>query len=76
MRASALKLRRELIGALRHADDGASVRIIAEMPAMSRWLNVDGDARAHQIGDDAGLQVGEGEHESGSAPKSLECPRR
>ena len=53
-----------MIGALRRTDDGAE-RADHRQDAGDVALveDVDGNARAHQIGDDAGLQIGEGEHE-------------
>ena len=55
-----------MIGALGRADDGAE-RADHRKDARDVALveDVDGDARAHQIGDDAGLQVGEGQHQIG-----------
>ena len=55
-----------MIGALGRADDGAERADHRENARNVALVeDVDGDARAHQIGDDAGLQVGEGQHEIG-----------
>src|SRR5207302_8350696 len=54
----------QLVGTRRRADDGterADHRENAGEVALVE--DVDGDARAHEIGDDTGLQVGEGQHE-------------
>ena len=56
----------QLIGALRRADDGAERADHRENARdIALVEDVDGDARAHQIGDDIRLQVGEGQHEIG-----------
>ena len=74
---SRFKARCELIGTLRRTDDGterADHRQNAGDVALIE--DVDRNAGAHQIGDDAGLQVGEGEHEVGLERKDLWNVRR
>ena len=77
-REALFKVARELIGALGRADDGAERADHREDAGdVALVEDVNGDARAHQIGDDVGLQVGEGEHEIGLERREFsECPRR
>jgi hypothetical protein len=72
MRKARFKALRQLLGALGGTDDGAE-RADHRKDARDVALveDVDGDARAHQIGDDAGLQVGEGQHEIGLKRENL-----
>jgi hypothetical protein len=69
MREARFKALGKLIGALGGADHGAER---ADHREDARYValveDVDGDARAHQIGGDIRLQVGEGQHQIG-----LEC---
>ena len=61
-----------MIGALRRADDRAERADHREDAGDVALIeDVDGDACAHQIGDDVGLQVGEGEHEIGLQREDL-----
>ena len=68
---------RELIGAIGGADhraERADHRQNAGDVALVE--DVDRDARAHQIGDDVGLQIGEGEHEVRLERQDLRNVRR
>jgi hypothetical protein len=66
MREARFKALGKLIGALGGADHGAER---ADHREDARYValveDVDGDARAHQIGGDIRLQVGEGQHQIG-----------
>ena len=65
-REAFFKVPREFIRALRRTDNGAQ-RADHRKNAGDVALveDMDGDARANQIGDDAGLEVGEGQHQIG-----------
>ena len=66
------KLARELLGALGGADHRAERADHRENAGdVALVEDVDGDAGADQIGDDVGLQVGEGQHEIGLERQNL-----
>ena len=66
-----------MIGTIRRADDRAERADHREDAGDVALIeDVDGDACAHQIGDDTGLQVGEGEHEIGLQRQDLWNVRR
>jgi hypothetical protein len=72
MREASFESGRKLIGPLRRTDysaERADHRENARNVALVKDMN--GDARAHEIGDDAGLQVGEGQHEIGLERQNL-----
>ena len=66
MREARFKALGQLIGPLGGANDGAEC---ADHRENARYValveDVDGDAGAHEISDDAGLQIGEGQHQIG-----------
>ena len=66
-----------MIGTLRRADDRAERADHRKNSGNVALIeDVDGDACAHQIGDDVGLQVGEGEHQIGLKREDLWDVRR